>query len=135
MPAHVQTWLRFGSGYWIGQTNHESPWELANPLQAGAEIPIQDPVIDFFSKAAYAAEIEGFDLVSPGLETLKTMGVEMVVPLVTHGELVGWISLGPRLSGQEYSADDRALLSDLAVQAAPAVHVARLVAEQEGKAL
>jgi serine phosphatase RsbU (regulator of sigma subunit) len=153
MPAYVQTWLRSGSGYrvgsaervglgdqvgvgdQVGETNGESPLELANPMQAVAEIPIQDPVIDFFSKAAYAAEIEGFDLVSPGLETLKTMGVEMVVPLVTHGELVGWISLGPRLSGQEYSADDRALLSNLAVQAAPAVHVAQLVVEQQAEVL
>ena len=135
MPAHVQTWLRTGSGYRVGETNHESPRELTSSRQAVAEIQIQDPVIDFFSKASYAAEIEGLDLVSPGLETLKLTGVEMVVPLVTHGELVGWISLGPRLSGQEYSADDRALLSNLAVQAAPAVHVARLVAEQQAEAL
>ena len=141
MPSHVQTWLRSGSGYRVGpgyrvgQTNHESPRELANPMQAVAEIPLQDPVIGFFSKASYAAEIEGLDLVSPGLETLKSTGVEIVVPLVTHGELVAWISLGPRLSSQEYSADDRALLSNLAVQAAPAVHVAQLVAEQQAEAL
>lgn len=135
MPAQVQTWLRSGLGYRVGQPNHELSQEPANPTQAVSEIPVQDPVIGFFSNAANAAEINDLDLESPGLETLKSIGVEMVVPLVTHGELVGWIGLGPRLSGQEYSADDRALLSNLAVQAAPAVHVAQLVAEQQAEAL
>ena len=55
----------------------------------------------------------------------------MVVPLVTQGELIGLLNLGPRLSDQEYSADDRRLLESLAAQAAPAVKVGQLVREQE----
>src|SRR3989337_2205070 len=81
MPAYVQTWLRSGLGYrvgpgdWVGQTNHESPPELANPTQSVAQIPIQDPVIGFFCNASNAAEIGGLDLVSSGLATLKSTGV------------------------------------------------------------
>ena len=55
----------------------------------------------------------------------------MVVPLVTQGELIGLLNLGPRLSDQEYSPDDRRLLESLASQAAPAVKVGQLVREQE----
>ena len=44
------------------------------------------------------------------------------------------INLGRRLSEQEYSSDDRRLLSNLATQAAPAVRVAQLVRQQQNEA-
>jgi serine phosphatase RsbU (regulator of sigma subunit) len=53
---------------------------------------------------------------------------------VSQGELIGLLNLGPRLSQQEYSADDRKLLSDLATQTAPAVRVAQLVRQQQQEA-
>ena len=49
---------------------------------------------------------------------------------MTQGELIGALYLGPRLSDQDYSTDDRKLLSTLAAQAAPAIRVAQLVREQ-----
>jgi serine phosphatase RsbU (regulator of sigma subunit)/anti-sigma regulatory factor (Ser/Thr protein kinase) len=58
----------------------------------------------------------------------------LVVPLVTQGELIGTLNLGPRLSEQEYSSDDRRLLGTLAAQAAPAIRVAQLVREQASEA-
>jgi serine phosphatase RsbU (regulator of sigma subunit) len=58
----------------------------------------------------------------------------VVVPLVSQGELIGLLNLGPRLSQQEYSADDRKLLNDLATQTAPAVQVAQLVRQQQQQA-
>jgi serine phosphatase RsbU (regulator of sigma subunit) len=54
----------------------------------------------------------------------------VAIPLVSQGELVGLLNLGPRLSEQDYSTDDRGLLNTLATQAAPAVRVAQLVREQ-----
>jgi serine phosphatase RsbU (regulator of sigma subunit) len=48
--------------------------------------------------------------------------------------LIGLLNLGPRLSQQEYSADDRKLLNDLATQTAPAVQVAQLVRQQQRQA-
>src|SRR5678816_3243438 len=50
---------------------------------------------------------------------------------VSQGELIGLLNLGPRLSEQDYSADDRALLNNLATQAGPAVRVAQLVRQQQ----
>ena len=58
----------------------------------------------------------------------------LVVPLVSQGELIGTLNLGPRLSEQEYSSDDRRLLATLAAQAAPAIRVAQLVREQTAEA-
>jgi serine phosphatase RsbU (regulator of sigma subunit) len=79
-------------------------------------------------------EIEKLDLDSPALAAMKEAGVKLVVPLVSQGELIGILNLGPRLSQQEYSADDRKLLSDLATQTAPAVRVAQLVRQQQQEA-
>ena len=53
---------------------------------------------------------------------------------MTQGELIGTLNLGPRLSEQEYSTDDRRLLATLAAQAAPAIRVAQLVREQAAEA-
>ncbi len=58
----------------------------------------------------------------------------LVVPLVTQGELIGTLNLGPRLSEQDYSTDDKRLLATLAAQAAPAIRVAQLVREQAAEA-
>ena len=60
--------------------------------------------------------------------------MKLVVPLVSQGELIGLLNLGPRLSDQEYSTDDRRLLDNLAAQAAPALRVGQLVREQEDQA-
>ena len=65
---------------------------------------------------------------------MKAADIKVVVPLVSQGELIGLLNLGPRLSQQEYSADDRKLLNDLATQTAPAVQVAQLVREQQQQA-
>ncbi len=79
-------------------------------------------------------DIEALELDSPALRELKEAGVKLAVPLVSQGELIGVLNLGPRLSEQEYSSDDRKLLDNLAAQAAPALRVGQLVREQEAEA-
>src|SRR5262249_8480125 len=46
----------------------------------------------------------------------------------------GTLNLGPRLSDQQYSTDDKKLLDSLAAQAAPALQVAELVQKQAAEA-
>ena len=75
-------------------------------------------------------DAERLELDSGALEELRAAGVKVIVPLVTQGELIGALYLGPRLSDQDYSTDDRKLLATLAAQAAPAIRVAQLVREQ-----
>jgi serine phosphatase RsbU (regulator of sigma subunit)/anti-sigma regulatory factor (Ser/Thr protein kinase) len=115
-----------------------SPPEAENVSAGVAEpspvdIAPNDPIIAFFQSAAGAVDIDGLELESPALHQLRAGGVKLVVPLVTQGELIGLLNLGPRLSDQEYSGDDRRLLESLASQAAPAVRVGQLVREQEAE--
>ena len=94
-----------------------------------------DPVLSYLVGIAGPVAVDRIPLESPGVQALREAGISLVVPLVTSGELVGLLSLGPRRSEREYSTDDRRLLQDLATHAAPAVRVAQLVREQESEAL
>ncbi|HEU5369603.1 MAG TPA: GAF domain-containing protein, partial [Ktedonobacterales bacterium] len=78
-----------------------------------------DPIVAYFLSAPGAVEIERLHLDSPALRALRAAGVKLAIPLVSQGDLVGLLSLGPRLSEQDYSAYDRGLLNSLATQAAP----------------
>ena len=99
------------------------------------DIAPNDPLVSYFRTTSGVADIRELDLESAALSQLREAGVVMVVPLMSQGELIGMINLGPRLSEQEYSVDDRKLLNDLATQAAPAVRVAQLVRQQEAEAM
>jgi serine phosphatase RsbU (regulator of sigma subunit)/anti-sigma regulatory factor (Ser/Thr protein kinase) len=116
--------------------------ETAAPVELAAEattapvvqIPPNDPIVAYFQSAPGAVDLDGLELESPALEELRAAGVRLAVPLVSQGELVGLLNLGPRLSDQDYSTDDRKLLNSLAAQAAPALQVAQLVRRQEAEA-
>ncbi len=94
------------------------------------DIAPYDPLTAYFLSAPGAVEIDKLRMDSPALKALQAAGVKMAVPLVSQGELVGLLNLGPRLSEQDYSTDDRSLLNDLSTQAAPALRVAQLVREK-----
>src|SRR5438132_514507 len=98
------------------------------------DIVPNDPIVAYFLSAPGAVEVDKLYLDSPALQALKAAGVKIAVPLVSQGELVGLLNLGPRLSEQDYSADDRGLLNTLITQAAPAVRVAQLVRERQSQA-
>jgi serine phosphatase RsbU (regulator of sigma subunit) len=114
----------------------EAPAVADVPPQAAPELDIapNDPILAYLASVSGVVEVEKLDLESPALSEMKEAGIKLVVPLVSQGELIGLLNLGPRLSQQEYSADDRKLLSDLATQTAPAVRVAQLVRQQQQEA-
>jgi serine phosphatase RsbU (regulator of sigma subunit) len=119
------------------KTPEEAPAVPETPQQVAApelEIAPNDPILAYLASVSGVVEIEKLDLDSPALRAMKAADVKLVVPLVSQGELIGLLNLGPRLSQQEYSADDRKLLSDLATQTAPAVRVAQLVRQQQQEA-
>jgi serine phosphatase RsbU (regulator of sigma subunit) len=98
------------------------------------DIAPDDPILAYLADVSGVVEVEKLDFDSPALRTMKEANIRLVVPLVSQGELIGLLNLGPRLSQQEYSADDRKLLSDLSTQTAPAVRVAQLVRQQQQEA-
>jgi serine phosphatase RsbU (regulator of sigma subunit)/anti-sigma regulatory factor (Ser/Thr protein kinase) len=109
--------------------------EMAAAPRSSVDIAPDDPLLEYLLSAPNVVEIDKAPLQSPAVEQLRAAGVKLIVPLVSQGELVGVLNLGPRRSDQEYSADDRALLNSLAAQAAPAVRVAQLVREHQAEAL
>ena len=120
----------------IGRATAEAPAgagrAAATTVLPGPEIDIAptDPLLAYLQAAPGPVDLASLTLESPAVTALREAGVVLVVPLVSQGELIGTLNLGPRLSEQEYSSDDRRLLASLAAQAAPAVRVAQLVQEQ-----
>ena len=107
-----------------------TPADEAPPI----DIAPNDPLLAYLQSASGAVDVEALELDSAALVELKAAGVKLAVPLVSQGELIGVLNLGPRLSEQEYSSDDRKLLDNLAAQAAPALRVGQLVREQQAEA-
>lgn len=107
---------------------------VEEPSGVAVDIPESDPLFAFLQAASGPVELARLELSSPALTQLREAGVALIVPLVTQGELIGTLNLGPRLSEQDYSTDDRRLLASLAAQAAPAIRVAQLVREQAAEA-
>jgi serine phosphatase RsbU (regulator of sigma subunit)/anti-sigma regulatory factor (Ser/Thr protein kinase) len=120
----------------LGRVTAEKPGASRAPATTtvlpGPEIDIgpTDPLLAYLQAAPGPVDLASLNLESPAVSALREAGVVLVVPLVSQGELIGTLNLGPRLSEQEYSSDDRRLLASLAAQAAPAVRVAQLVQEQ-----
>ena len=98
------------------------------------EVAPNDPLVAYFQSATGAVDITALELESPALDEMREAGVVLAVPLVASGELIGLLSLGPRLSERGYSTDDRQLLDSLATHAAPAMKVGQLIQEQEDEA-
>ena len=98
------------------------------------EFAPSDPIVAYLQGATGLVEVDKLNLDSPAVQRLRDAGVKIAVPLISQGELVGLLNLGPHLGEQEYSTDDRRLIHDLAGQAAPAVRVAQLVRHQEAEA-
>jgi len=114
-----------------------SPVEAPPPVtihHLGVDIAANDPLVAYFLTNRGAIELSRLNLDSPALTALRDAKVQIGVPLVSQGELIGLLSLGPRRSEQEYSADDRRLLNNLASQAAPSLRVAQLARQQQAAA-
>jgi PAS domain S-box-containing protein len=124
-PTRVSLWLR------SPERAKEATEKATTTIEApDLEIAPDDPILAYLANASGVVKVEKLDLDSQALRAMKEADIELVVPLVSQGELIGLLSLGPRLSQQEYSADDRKLLSDLSTQTAPALRIARLVHQQ-----
>jgi serine phosphatase RsbU (regulator of sigma subunit)/anti-sigma regulatory factor (Ser/Thr protein kinase) len=103
------------------------------PKASELDIAPSDPLLAYFTSAHGTVDLDGLELDSPALAAMRAEGTRLAVPLVSQGELIGLLRLGPRRSEQDYSYDDRKLLDDLATHAAPAIRVAQLVRQQQAE--
>jgi serine phosphatase RsbU (regulator of sigma subunit) len=135
LPNQINTWLDTGSGYHVYQPEGNFLSEDVDLDIDQNQITLDDPILDFFSQRPGTVDLEQLETEFDSYQLLLTLGYKLVVPLITRGELIGWMSLGQRLSEQDYSSDDKLLLSRLAMQVAPTVRVAQLAAEQQAEAV
>lgn len=112
------------------------PVHGTEPATHGTAIPIAptDPLSAVLISRAEPVDLTALELDSPALDALREAGVVLVVPLVHGNQLLGTVNLGPRKSEQDYTTDDRSLLSTLASQLAPAIRLATLARRQEAEA-
>lgn len=135
-PTCALTWLRQpGDSYLYQFVTDQFPGDREKVTQIGCEIATQDPLLDLIHLTSDVIELERLELDSTALRCFKSGGVKLIVPLICQGELIGLLSLGVRLSGQGYGADDRRLLANLSSQAASMVRMAQLVQQQQTQAL
>jgi serine phosphatase RsbU (regulator of sigma subunit)/anti-sigma regulatory factor (Ser/Thr protein kinase) len=114
-------------------TSSLAPASQTREIEA-VEIPSGDTLETILLSSGAPVELSDIEVESVTIERLREQGVELVVPLIGQGELLGALYLGHRLSDQPYSTDDRRLLGNLASQVAPAMKVAQLVREQQAEA-
>lgn len=128
MKARFSSWRRIGHQV----DDATTPEDLAAPVPL--EVAEDDPLLVHLQHHPGTVAVSELDLESPALEAMRAAGVEVVVPLVSQGELIGVLNLGPRRSERPYNMDDRRLLDNLAGNAAAAIRVAHLVRHQERQA-
>src|SRR4029079_17201969 len=116
------------------ESSDVQPLPALDDRAIAVDIPESDPLLAYLQTAPGPVEVARLELDSPAVHAMREAGVALIVPLVSQGELIGTLNLGPRLSEQDYSTDDRRLLTTLTAQAAPAIRVAQLVREQAREA-
>jgi serine phosphatase RsbU (regulator of sigma subunit)/anti-sigma regulatory factor (Ser/Thr protein kinase) len=133
MLAAIQKLFKTGSkeAAKVPEKTASLPEILAQVNTIDLDLRPDDPFLAYLLGANGVVEIDRLHLDSPALLELKAAGVKVCVPLVSQGELIGLLNLGPRRSEQDYSTDDRRLLATLATQAAPALRVAQLAQQQQ----
>jgi GAF domain-containing protein len=92
------------------------------------EIAPDDPVVSYAAHCPGPHDVAELALATPAVRHLEEAGLQLVVPLVAQGHVVGLLGLGPPQSGGPYTADDLRFLGGLAADAAHAIRIAQLLA-------
>ncbi len=105
--------------------------ELYRTAPFDITIDADDPMRAFALNHPGSIDVARLQLDSRVLRILRANEVEIALPLISQGELIGLLTLGPHLDGQKYARAERSLLDMLAAQVAPALRVAQLAQQQQ----
>jgi serine phosphatase RsbU (regulator of sigma subunit) len=139
MPTGVSIWVPRNAADAL-RADSETMYRIAFSVHGGPtkirgedfdEIELDKAAIDLLSEAPDPIYLDRDDLASDSLERFRAVDIKLVVPLLSQGELVGMLNLGPRLSDTDYSTQDYRLLEKLSSHTAAAVRVALLVREHD----
>ena len=125
-PAIATLWVR------LNARQQEAARNLA---QATCQVASDDPLLTYLLNHAGPLEIGRLQMDSETLQYLNSQGAEILVPLVSQGELLGLLILWPRVKGKRYTLESFFLLGSLAQQVAQALRVVDLVQEQQALAI
>jgi signal transduction histidine kinase len=106
--------------------------EEAHPQLDISRVPANAPLPSFLltSRRPLVRDEVGRTLHGPSVEAaaadLRALGGEIAIPMLSEAQLVGFLIVGTKLSGDAYFTDDIELLSTLSNQAASAVNNAQL---------
>ncbi|MGH2817558.1 MAG: PP2C family protein-serine/threonine phosphatase [Actinomycetota bacterium] len=140
-PTGVSLWTRKD----IEGVDADSPTKLqriAFGVEGGMErvgggdfdqIDLDPPTVALLRESAGPVDLTTESDRSEALRSFERVRVRIAVPLLSQGELVGMINLGPRLSEADYSSQDLKLLDGLTDHAAASVRVALLVLERDAE--
>lgn len=124
-----QTMRPYSLSFWMlvkGEPQRED--EVQHPLEITLEE--DDPFLAYALAHPGLVEMERLQINSPAVKHLQAQTSELALLLVSRGELIGLLALGPHLDGEEYTNEERRLLMMLSYQVSPALSVARMVQEQ-----
>jgi signal transduction histidine kinase len=97
--------------------------------------PLNSALVQALSRQREAIFLSSLDNLPAALQPeqarLALLGVQLFVPLPGRQQLIGWIALGLRLSGEPYNSRDLIFLEVLSDQAALAVERAQVVIDLE----
>lgn len=99
-------------------------------MSGDRELDLDDPFVAYLLAVDGPVDVNAVEIDTPLLTKMRGAGVELVVPVVAHGDLVGVLSVGPRRDGHAYDPDDHRLLSRLTGHAAPALRLAQIMRSQ-----
>jgi serine phosphatase RsbU (regulator of sigma subunit) len=92
-----------------------------------------DPLITYMLDHSETLDMNQLQLDSPLLNEMKLHGAEILLPLISQGELLGILILGMHLNGEAYSREECIILGTLATQVAPSLRVAQMVQVQKAQ--
>lgn len=125
-----QTMQPYSLAFWTlvkGEQHVEDENQQPSEMAIGED----DPILAYALAHPGLAEVERLQLASPTVKYLRAHAVELALLLVSQGELIGLLALGLRLDGEEYTSEERRLLTMLSDQVSPALSVAQMVQEQQ----
>ncbi len=133
-PARAE-WGRNGWQRQLATGEQSAPVveELYKTLPFDITIAADDPLRAFALKHPGSIEVKRLQLDSPVVRIMRSNEVELALPLISQGELIGMLTLSARQDRRRYARADRSLLETLAAQVAPALRVAQLAQAQQAQ--
>ena len=112
-PATLAIYFRQSAGEFL--TSADAPPEIRS-------LPANLAVLEHMRERGQPWEIVPSAVDAPSLEVLRPLQPECLVPMLSRdGQLLGLAVLGPKLSEESYSGEDRRLLDSVANQAGAAL--------------